>query len=134
MDKKTANINSSEQEKFTDEKKRKYRKITKKITSQIQWALILHKLKTWNNWNPDVAQLSYDQDWNIMESRGKDIQKKWAVDILWQIEDINILNIRDELYELIDSSREIKNEDKWRLKKSIKLFIEKQLLLPRINI
>ena len=134
MDKKTANINSSEQEKFTDEKKRKYRKITKKITSQIQWALILHKLKTWNNWNPDVAQLSYDQDWNIMESRGKDIQKKWAVDILWQIEDINILNIRDELYELIDSSREIKKEDKWRLKKSIKLFIEKQFLLPRINL
>ena len=123
-----------EQEKFSDEKKRKYRKMTKKITSQIQWALILHRLKTGNNWNPDVAQLSYDQDWNIVESKGKDIQKRWAVDILWQIEDINILDIKDNLFEMINSSKEIKAEDKWRLKDSISTFIEKQFLLPRINL
>lgn len=127
-------INTNETEKFTDEKKRKYRKITKKITSQIQWALILHKLKTGNNWNPDVAQLSYDQDWNIIESKGKDIQKKWAVDILWQIEDINILNIKNDLYEMIDTSKEIKEKDKWYLKHSIKTFIEKHFLLPRISL
>lgn len=134
MDKRKPNNNSLEQEKFTDEKKVKYRKIIKKITSQIQWALILHKLKTWNNWNPDVAQLSYDQDWNIMESKGKDVQKKGAVDILWQIEDINILNIRDGLYEMINNSKEIEDEDKWRLKDSISTFIEKQFLTPRINL
>lgn len=134
MDQKITNISSPEQEKFTDEKRRKYRKITKKITSQIQWALILHRLKTWNNWNPDVAQLSYDQDWNIMESKGKDIQKKWAVDILWEIENINILNIRDNLYEMINTSSDIEEEDKWRLKSSISTFIEKQFLLPRVSL
>ena len=125
---------SLEKDKFTDEKKRKYRKITKKITSQIQWALILHKLKTWNNWNPDVAQLSYDQDWNIVESRGKDVQKKWAVDILWQIENINILNIRDDLFKMIDNSENIEWKDKWYLKDSINTFIIKQFLHPRANL
>ena len=134
MNQRTNKIIQGEQEKFTDEKKRRYRKITKKITSQIQWALILHKLKTWNNWNPDVAQLSYDQDWNIMESKGKDIQKKWAVDILWQIEDINILDIRNNLYNLISTSNDIEEEDKCRLKDSISAFIEKQFLAPRISL
>lgn len=125
---------SLEQEKFTDEKKRKYRKVTKKITSQIQWALILHKLKTWNNWNPDVAQLSYDQDWNIIENKGKDVQKKWAVDILWQIEDINILNIKNNLFQLINASDEVEKDDKLRLRDSISTFIKKQFLSPRSGI
>ena len=122
---------SFEKEKFTDEKKRKYRKITKQITSQIQWALILHKLKTWNNGNPDVAQLSYDQDWNIVENKGKDVQKKWAVDILWQIENINILNIKNDLYQMINDSKDIEEEDKKHLKDSINRFITKQFFLPR---
>ena len=128
------NTPSPEQEKFTDEKKRKYRKVTKKITSQIQWALILHKLKTWNNWNPDVAQLSYDQDWNIIENKGKDVQKKWAVDILWQIEDINIMNIKNNLFQLINTSEEVEEDDKLRLKDSITTFIKKQFLSPRSGI
>ena len=137
MNKRTTSItpnSSSEQDKFTDEKKRKYRKVTKKITSQIQWALILHKLKTGNNWNPDVAQLSYDQDWNIVENKGKDVQKKWAVDILWQIEDVNILNIRDNLYQMIDTSEDVDDKDKLHLRDSISTFIKKQFLSPRSNL
>ena len=108
-----------ESEKFTNEKKRKYRRITKEITSQIQWALILHKLKTWNNWNPDVAQLSYDQDWNIVENKWNDVQKKWAIEVLWEIENINILQIRKALYNKIDKSENVKDgideEDKQKL-------------------
>lgn len=127
-----------ESEKFTNEKKRKYRRITKEITSQIQWALILHKLKTWNNWNPDVAQLSYDQDWNIVENKWNDVQKKWAIEVLWEIENINILQIRKALYNKIDKSENVKDgideEDKQKLKNSIDTFIEKQFLLPRINL
>jgi hypothetical protein len=50
MGQKTTDIkqNSSniEEDKFTDEKRLKYSDITDKITSQIQTALILHKLKT----------------------------------------------------------------------------------------
>jgi len=128
------NINSPEQDKFTDEKKRRYRKVTNKITSQIQWALILHKLKTWNNWKPDVAQLSYDSNWNITENKGKDAHPKWAVDILWHIENINILNIKDRLYQIINNSEEIEENDKLHLKKSITDFIESQFFQPRNNI
>ena len=91
--------------KFTKEKQRKYRKIINPITSQIQAALILYKLKTWNNWQSDTAQLSYDEDWKITESKRKDSPKKWAVDILWNIEDINIVKIRDQAYEKIDKSK-----------------------------
>jgi hypothetical protein len=37
------------EKKFTKEKQRKYRKIINPITSEIQAALILYKLKTGNN-------------------------------------------------------------------------------------
>lgn len=121
-----------EQDKFTDEKQRRYRRVTNKITSQIQWALILHKLKTWNNWNPDVAQLSFDQDWNITEDKSKDAQKKWAIDILWHIEDINILNIKDNLYQMINKEKIIKENDKKHLKDGINNFIRRQF--PRANL
>ncbi len=134
MNQKSTNIALLEQDKFTDEKKRKYRKITKQITSQIQWALILHKLKTWNNWNPDVAQLSYDQDRNIVENKGRDAQKKGAVDILWEIENINILKIRDNLYQSINNSIDIEDADKAHLKNSINSFIKKQFFISRNNL
>ena len=111
--------------KFTKEKQRKYRKVINPITSQIQAALILYKLKTWNNWQSDTAQLSYDEDWRISESKRKDSPKKWAVDILWNIEDINIIQIRNQAYEKIDNSNIIEESDKELLKTWIREFITK---------
>ena len=128
--------NSSENraDKFTKEKQRRYRKIINPITSQIQAALILYKLKTWNNWQADTSQLSYDEDWKITESKRKDAPKKWAVDILWNIEDINILNIRNEAYEKINESKIIEENDKEQLKKWIQDFIIKAFLSPRSDL
>lgn len=121
-----------EQDKFTDEKKRKYTEITNKITSQIQTALILHKLKTWNNWDPDVAELSFDQNWRITESKGKNAPKKWPVDIQWHIEDVNILNIKKNLYQMIDKSEYIEKDDKTYLKDGINDFIRRHF--PRTSL
>ena len=118
-------------DKFTKEKQRKYRKIINPITSQIQAALILYKLKTGNNWQADTSQLSYDEDWKITESTRKDAPKKWAVDILWNIEDINIINIRDHAFEKIDESRVIEEPDKKLLKNGISDFILKAFITPR---
>ena len=96
------NNNSESKNKLTDEKQWKYRKIINPITSEIQAALILYKLKTGNNWQADTSLLSYNEDWRITESTRKDAPKKWAVDILWNIEDINIINIRDKACKKID--------------------------------
>lgn len=120
--------------KFTKEKQWKYRKIINPITSQIQAALILYKLKTWNNWQSDTAQLSYDEDWKISESKRKDSPKKWAVDILWNIEDINILDIRDQAYEKIDESKTIEESDKEQLKIWIQGFISNAFFDARLNL
>lgn len=120
--------------KFTKEKQRKYRKIINPITSQIQAALILYKLKTWNNWQSDTSQLAYDENWNITESRRKDSPKKWAVDILWNIEDINILNISNQAFKKIDESKTIEEEDKEQLKKWIRDFIIKAFITPRSDL
>lgn len=117
--------------KFTWEKQRKYRKIINPITSQIQAALILYKLKTGNNWQADTASLSYNEDWKITESTKKDAPKKWAVDILGNIEDINILNIRDEACKKIDESKIIEEGDKEQLKIWINDFIAKAFISPR---
>ena len=138
MGQKTTDIkqNSSniEEDKFTDEKRLKYSDITDKITSQIQTALILHKLKTWNNWDPDVAELSYDQNWMIKESKAKDAEKKWPIDIQWHNERINIPNIVNNLYQIINDSNIVDERDKKHLKDGINDFIKKQFLLPRINL
>ena len=120
--------------KFTKEKQWKYRKIINPITSQIQAALILYKLKTWNNWQSDTAQLSYDEDWKITESKRKDSPKKWAVDILWNIEDINIVKIRDQAYEKIDKSKTIEESDKEQLKIWIRDFILKAFVNSRVDL
>lgn len=121
-------------EKFTKEKQRKYRKIINPITSQIQAALILYKLKTGNKWQSDTAQLSYDEDWKITESKRKDSPKKWAVDILWNIEEINIINIRDKAYSKIDESKIIEKSDKQHLKDWIKNFIRKNFVTSRVDL
>ena len=124
----------NETEKFTKEKQRKYRKIINPITSQIQAALILYKLKTGNNWQADTSQLAYDEDWKITESKRKDAPKKWAVDILWNIEDINILDIRDSAYDKIDESKVIEENDKEQLKIWIRDFIAKAFITPRSDL
>ena len=120
--------------KFTEEKQRKYRKIINPITSQIQAALILYKLKTGNKWQSDTAQLSYDEDWKISESKRKDSPKKWAVDILWNIEEINIINIRNKAYSKIDESKIIEKSDKEHLKNWIRDFIRKNFIISRIDL
>jgi len=117
--------------KFTGEKQRRYRKIINPITSQIQAALILYKLKTGNNWQADTASLSYNEDRKITESTKKDAPKKWAVDILGNIEDINILDIRDEACKKIDESKIIEESDKEQLKIWINDFIAKAFISPR---
>ena len=133
MGQKTTDIkqNSSniEEDKFTDEKRLKYSDITDKITSQIQTALILHKLKTWNNWDPDVAELSYDQNWMIKESKAKDAEKKWPIDIQWHNERINIPNIVNNLYQIINDSDIVDERDKKHLKDGINDFIKKMEFL-----
>ena len=128
------NQTANETGKFTNEKQWKYRKIINPITSEIQAALILYKLKTGNNWQADTPQISYDEDWKISESRRKDAPKKWAVDILWNIEDINILNIRDEAYKKIDESKIIEEDDKEQLKTWIRDFIAKAFITPRSDL
>jgi hypothetical protein len=120
--------------KFTEEKQRKYRKVINPITSQIQAALILYKLKTGNKWQSDTAQLSYDEDWKISESKRKDSPKKWAVDILWNIEEINIINIRNKAYSKIDESKIIEKSDKEHLKSWIRDFIRKNFIISRIDL
>ena len=120
--------------KFSKEKQWKYRRIINPITSQIQAALILYKLKTWNNWQSDTAQLAYDEDRKITESKRKDSPKKWAVDILWKIEDINIIEIRDQAYKKIDESNIIEEADKTQLKNSIEDFMTKQFVVSRSDL
>ena len=120
--------------KFTKEKQRKYRKIINPITSEIQAALILYKLKTWNNWQSDTAQLSYDEDWKITESKRKDSPKKWAVDILGNIEEINIIDIRDKAYDRIDESKIIEDSDKEQLKEWIRDFIARNFIFSRSDL
>ena len=66
----------NEGRKFTREKQRKYRKIINPINSEIQAALILHKLKTGNSGQYDTAQLSYNEDWKIVENKKKDSFKR----------------------------------------------------------
>lgn len=122
------------EKKFTKEKQRKYRKIINPITSEIQAALILYKLKTGNNWQADTSQLAYDEDRKITESRRKDSPKKWAVDILWNIEDINILDIRDKAYDKIDESKIIEEHDKEQLKIWIQEFISNAFFDARLNL
>lgn len=118
-------------ESFTREKQRQYRKIINPITSELQAALIMYKLKNWHNWQSDTAQLAYDENWKITERRRLDAPKKWAVDILWKIEDINILSIWKNACNRIDQASEIEIDDKERLKKWIQDFIYNEFFLAR---
>lgn len=129
----TKNNNESEN-KFTKETRRKYKDIIKPITSQIQAALILYKLKTWNNWQADTSQLSYDENRKITEIKWKDAPKKGAVDVIWNIEDINIINISNQAYEQIDNNSKIEKSDKELLKEWIKDFITKAFFSPRLDL
>lgn len=123
--------NKETENKFTKEKQRYYRDIINPITSKIQEALILYKLKTWNNWQADTAQLDYDEDWKINESKRKDAPKRWAVDILWDTENVNIINIAHESYKQIDDAEKIEKWDKELLKKWIRDFIAKTFISTR---
>ena len=123
--------NKESENKFTKEKQRYYRDIINPITSKIQEALILYKLKTWNNWQADTAQLDYDEDWKISESKRKDSPKRWAVDILWDTENVNIINIAQDSYKQIDNAEKIEKGDKELLKKWIRDFIAKTFISTR---
>lgn len=126
--------NNEPENKFTKETRRKYKDIIKPITSQIQAALILYKLKTWNNWQADTSQLSYDENRKITEIKWKDAPKKGAVDVIWNIEDINIINISNQAYEQIDNNNKIEKSDKELLKEWIKDFITKAFFSPRLDL
>ena len=126
--------NQEKNEKFTREKQRKYRKTINNILSEIQAALIMHKLKTGHNWQSDTAQLAYDENRKIIERKRSDAPKKWPVDILWKIEDINIWKIRINACDRIDSSEEIDESDKKRLKEWIINFIIKEFISARKNL
>ncbi len=127
------NITKQEWEKFTREKQWKYRKIINPITSEIQTALILHKLKTWYNGQSDTAQLTFDENRRITEHKQADTPKKWPVDIWWEIEEINITKIRQRAFDKIDNS-DIDSPDKEKLKKWITNFIIKEFIQARSNL
>ena len=120
--------------KFTREKQWKYRKIINPIASEIQAALIMHKLKNWNKWQSDTAQLAFDENWKLTERNRPNAPKRWPVDILWKIEDIDIWKIRIKALNKIDSSAEIEESDKKRLKEWINNFILKEFINARKNL
>lgn len=120
--------------KFTREKQRKYRKIINPIASEIQAAFIMHKLKNWHKWQSDTAQLAFDEDRKLTERKRSDAPKRWAVDILWKIEDIDIWKIRLQAIEKINSSKEIEETDKEHLKEWINQFILKEFINARENL
>lgn len=119
---------------FTKEKQREYRKITNRITSDLWAALILHKLKTWNKWQADIYALSYNENWDIIFNKSNSVPKKWAVDIWWNIQDINIIEICNNLFTIIDESEIINDEDKKHLKEGINNFLQKQFRDSRRNL
>ena len=59
------------------------------------------------------------------------IENYWHNLYFHLIENINILNIKNDLYQMINDSKDIEEEDKKHLKDSINRFITKQFFLPR---
>lgn len=118
-------------DKFTGKKRWKYRKITKLITSALGDNLVLFNMKTGNNWNPDIAQLTHNEDREIVFDRWKETVKLSPVDVTWRIEKLNILNTRENLFKVIDSEHSIDEKDKKHLKEWIDNFIRNHFYLKR---
>ena len=118
-------------EKFTGKKRWKYRKITKLITSALWDNLILFNMKTWNNWKPDIAQLTHNEDREIGFDKWKETVKLWPVDVTWRIENINIIDTRKKLYKVIEEDPSIEENDKIYLKDWIDSFIQNHFVLKR---
>lgn len=63
-------------EKLTQQKQWKHRKLIKNTLSQLTNALILFKMKTGNKGDYSVKPLSFNEDWEIVAIRGQERNKK----------------------------------------------------------
>lgn len=118
-------------EEFSSKKQRKYRKTVNQVLSSLEDALILFNMKTGGNGDYDLKPLHFDNTWTINSSRGTHEKTKGPVDVLWEIENINVLKIREELFSMIQQDSDISSPDKESFFKSIDDFIFRNFLQRR---
>ena len=115
-------------EKFTAKKQWDCREIINPILSEIQKALILHRLKFWNEWKPETGQLTFNENWCLIERKWN---IRWPESVLGKIEDIKIWEIYRKACKNIDTINSLEENEKTLLKINILEFINKEFRLER---
>lgn len=127
----------------------KFRKLDAQIISELTAALVLFKMKTGNSGNYRVRNLRFDTNRKIIQQnstrksleawRESRIDSIWPVDIVWKIENIDIVSIRKYLFDLIEQGKDandspILKEAKEHFQNSINAFIESKFIDARKNL
>ena len=91
-------------------------------------------MKTGNKGDYSVKPLSFNEDWEIVAIRGQERNKKWPVDVLWDIGKINILETQKELFDEINIEDSLTQNEKERYKEAIKKFVRTHFINARRNL